>query len=57
MLNLLPLLGEDLLAETSSWKPALGEALQVGVAGGSQPHKTATLVVAELKEERRGNPG
>ena len=40
MLNLLLQLVEDLLTETSSWKLLLGETLQVGVAGGSQPHKT-----------------
>lgn len=53
MLNLLLLLGEDLLAEAPSWKLAPGETLRVGVAGGSQPHKTAALAVAEPKEERK----
>lgn len=52
MLNLLPLLGQDLLPEISSGKLALGETLWIGVTGGSQPHKKAALAVAEPKEER-----
>lgn len=52
MLNLLPLLGEDLLPEISSGKLALGETLRIGVTGGSQPRKKAALAVAEPKEER-----
>lgn len=52
VLNLLPLLGQDLLPEISSGKLALGETLWIGVTGGSQPHKKAALAVAEPKEER-----
>lgn len=51
MLNLLLLLDQDLLAEASSWKFAPGKTLQVSIAGGSQPHKTAAAVVAEPKEQ------
>lgn len=42
VLNLLLLLGQDLLAEASSWKLAPGKAFQVSVAGDSQTHRTAT---------------
>lgn len=57
MLNLLLLLGQDLFAEASSWEFAPGKSLQVSVAGDSQPRKTAAAVVAEPKEQGRGNPG
>lgn len=46
-----PVLGQDLLAEASSWKLAPGKTLQVSVSGDSQPHKTAAAVVAEPKEQ------
>lgn len=51
MLNLLLLLGQDLLGEASSWKFAPGETLQVSAAGDSQRHKTASAVLAEPKEQ------
>lgn len=57
MLSLLLLLGQELLAEASSWKLAPGKTLRVSVAGESQPHKTASAVVAEPKEQGLGNPG